>query len=153
MALKNNFYEEIFKNERKWIEMIDRNLLNPIFCNFELKPFYVKKREEIKSEYEITGNHILEELIYIIDGIIEALDECQFTYENSRFVDIRKLLPLFVTSQMNNNTTKKDSKKTLEELRKKKEFLMNEIRSYKKEQKEAEDYLYDDFPEEHNKVA
>ena len=47
MALKNNFYEEIFLKEQEWISMINNNLLNSIYCSLVLKPFYVQKRDEL----------------------------------------------------------------------------------------------------------
>ena len=39
MALKNNFYDEIFEEEKKWIDLINSNLLNSIYFKHELKPY------------------------------------------------------------------------------------------------------------------
>jgi len=153
MALKNDFYEEIFINEKKWIEMIDKNLLNNIFCNLELRPFYLKKKDEIKKEYELNNNPILGQILSIIDNIINKLDEFEIQYKNLRYVNIKELLPLFLTSQMNNNSKKEEKKEVIEDLKNEKKLLEEEIINYNRKEKELEDYVYDDFPLDHKKIS
>lgn len=151
MALKNNFYNEIFANEQKWIELINKNLLNSIYCNLALKPFYLKKRKEIEAEFEATNNQMLKQILSVIDSIINKIEEFNEQYENSKFVDIKTLLPLFLSNQMSNSNQNENESIGL--LRKKKQILEDKIRSYINEKTSNEnDYLYEDFPDEHRKV-
>ena len=62
MALGENFYNEIFEREQKWIESINSNLLNSVYCNLVLKPFYIEKRKELKEEYNKTNNEIIKQI-------------------------------------------------------------------------------------------
>lgn len=151
MALKVNFYNEIFENEQKWIELINKNLLNSIYCKLALKPFYIKKRNEIAEEYKTTDNQILRQILSTIDNIIIKIDEFNDKYESSEIVDIKELLPLFLTNQMNNDNQKENE--SIELLKKKRQILEDEIRSYINDKPIVDnDYLYDDFPEENRKV-
>lgn len=108
MALKNSFYSEIFTNEQRWIDMIDHNLLNSIYCNFALKPFYLEKRAELENEYRITNNEILRQIILIIDKILIQISLFDVQYKNLEYVDIRLLRPLFLVNQMNNVSQKRN---------------------------------------------
>ena len=73
MALKNDFYTEIFNNEKRWVELINRNLLNSIYCNLVLKPFYLQKKSELELEYNLTKNRIIGQIILIIENIINQI--------------------------------------------------------------------------------
>ena len=152
MALKSDFYEEIFTNEKKWIEMINKNLLNNIYCNLELKPFYTQKREDIRKEYESTNNPILGQILTIMNGIVNRLEEFEYQYKALRYVDVKTILPLFLTSQMNNNSDRKVKEDKIEDLREEKKYLEKEIQNYKRSSKEIEDYVYDEFPIDHKKI-
>ena len=65
MALAKNFYKEIFEQEQKWTDLINLNLLNSVYCNLTLKPFYIQKRMELKEEYAKTNNEIIKQIILI----------------------------------------------------------------------------------------
>lgn len=106
MALKDNFYNEIFEKEQKWIELINLNLLNSIYCNLTLKPFYLDKKSELEREYNKVNNEIMRQIISIINNIINKIDIYNMQYKNNEFVDIKSLIPLFLMTQMNNVVSK-----------------------------------------------
>ena len=43
MALRQDFYTEIFEQEKKWIELINSKLLNSIYCKYMWQLFYLEK--------------------------------------------------------------------------------------------------------------
>ena len=147
MALKSNFYNEIFTNEEKWIELINKNLLNSIYCNLALRPFYVQKRNDVEIEYKVTNNQILGQILLIIDDIVAQIDYFNEQYKNSKYVDIKSLLPLFLTNQMN-NIGQKDSKDKLEMLKQQKQALEKEILKYSN----FDGYMYDEFDDDYKKA-
>ena len=102
MALRNGFYTEIFNNEKIWIDLIENNLLNTIYCNLVLKPFYEEKKKELEQEYNLTGNKIIEQIILIIENIINQIDLFKSQYDKGDKVNMHFILPLFLTNQMNN---------------------------------------------------
>lgn len=108
MALKKNFYNEIFEQEQKWIEFIDNNLLNSIYCDLSLKPFYTKKRNELEIEYKSNRNIILGQVLILIDNIINQIDLLNEEYKKLNSVDIKTLMPLFLINQMNNISQKEE---------------------------------------------
>ena len=151
MALKISFYNEILENEKKWIELINKNLLNSIYCNLALKPFYIEKRNQIENEYNTTNNQMLRQILSVIDAIILKIEGFNDQYKSSKVVNIKELLPLFLSNQLSNDNQKENE--SIELLRKKKQILEDEIRSYVEEKSPVDsDYLYDDFPEEARKV-
>lgn len=103
MALKVNFYGEIFSQEQKWIELINAGLLNSIYCNLTLKPFYEKKREELERLFGSADNKILQQILNIIDAILAKLNDFDVRYRNMESADIKELIPLFLVSKMGNN--------------------------------------------------
>lgn len=103
MALKVNFYGEIFSQEQKWIELINAGLLNSIYCNLTLKPFYEKKQKEIEKLFGIADNKILEQIHNIIGSILAKLNDFDVKYRNMETADIKELIPLFLVSKMGNN--------------------------------------------------
>ena len=102
MALKNNFYNEIFSKEKKWIELINSGLMNPIYCNLELRSFYLEKKHEIEEEYKVTNNQMLSQVLIVIQDIIKNIDLIVNEYNNNGTYDTKILLPIFLTNQMNN---------------------------------------------------
>ena len=153
MALKNNFYNEIISKEEKWEELVNRNLLTSIYCKFELKPFYSKKKEELESELQSSNNPILGSMLSAIDDIIDKLDVFISQYEKSETIDFKTLLPLLLNNQMNNN---KESKKSeIDILKQKRTELENIVAKYNRLRSNGNyDYVFDDFYEDdHKKVA
>ncbi len=140
MALKYDFYTEITENERKWISLINHDLLNVVYCNLVLKPFYLKKEKELESEYEITKSSIMGQILSTLRKIINKIDMFYVDYKNSKQSDIKSLLPLFLSSQMN-NISKGETIDNTDRLEIRKQILENEIRSY---DKPDDSYLYDD---------
>lgn len=153
MALDKNFYNEIFECEQKWSELIKSNLLNSVYCNLTLKPFYVEKRKELKEEYNQTKNEIIKQIILIINDIINEIDLFNYEYVNYKKPNISSLLSLFLITKMNNDTQKdnhdiENKHEVINELQKEKQNLRDQMNSYNRNTKELEDYVYDDFPEE-----
>ncbi len=151
MALKDNFYNEITENEKKWIELIKDNLLNVVYCNLELKPFYIEKKKELEEEYIKTGNVIIGDTLGIIKSIVDKLEEFNNFYKESKFIDFKSLLPLFLTNQMNNSLQSQNTS-DVNRLDIRRQIIEDEIRKYSAQKNFQDDYLYDDFPEEHKKV-
>lgn len=113
MALKSDFYNEIFKKEQMWIDLINEELLNSIYCNLTLKPFYMQKKQELEQEYNATNNPIIGEIIPIIDNILQKISLFNEQYRSSKQVNINEMLPLFLTSQMNNTAEKTEENVTI----------------------------------------
>ena len=133
--------KDIFEKEEKWIELINKNLLNVIYCNLELKPFYKKKKIDIENEYKITKNSILEQVSSVIDEILLKFDLLDDQYRKSEFTDMKSLLPLFLINQMNNSNQDKDSMMKLIE---QKESLEKEIEIIKEQKAKEEKYFYEE---------
>ena len=153
MALKIDFYNEIFEKEQKWIELINSKLLNSIYCNLTLKPFYTEKKNQLEFENNLNDNTIISEMLILVTNIINQIDILNTQYKNNKSVDIESLLPLFLTTQMSNASKieKKVSRnEEINRLQLEKQILENEIRNYGKKNDDIEDYVYDDFPNEEN---
>lgn len=153
MALEKNFYNEIFEREQKWSELINSNLLNSVYCNLTLKPFYVEKRKELKEEYDQTKNEIIKQIILIINDIINEIDLFNYQYVNYKKPNISSLLSLFLITKMNNVKQKENKaierkSENIDKLKNEKQILQDQINNYNRDIKEIEDYVYDDFPEE-----
>lgn len=149
MALKKDFYNEIFEQEQTWIELINSKLLNSIYCNLALKPFYIEKKNQLEIEYKLNKNVIIGQILNLIYNIIDQIDLLNSQYKNNMKVDIESLLPLFLITQMSN--TFKEEKKVsrdikINKLQREKQILENEIGNYSEDFDNMEDYLYDDFP-------
>lgn len=154
MGLKKDFYIQIFEEEQKWIELINSKLLNSVYCKYTLQPFYLNKRAELEQEYNLTKNEIIKNIINIIDSLLEQISVIHENFSLGHSIDIKTLLPLFLTTQMNSalQTEEKIDKndQDIYRLNIKKQLLENEIRYF--EQKEIDDYVYDEFPEEIKKI-
>ena len=129
MDLKEDLYTQIRAKEEKWIRQINENLMTPIYCEYELKPFYLEKRSQLQNN----NNELLSKIKAIIDSIILELDNIYNEYRSSMDVDFKTLSNLFLTSQMNNKISNKESKQ-----------IQNDYEN---------DYLYDDFPEDYKKMG
>lgn len=150
MALKRNFYAEIFEREEKWIELINKNLLNSIYCTLTLKPFYIEKREVLNKEYESTNNEILGQVLSSIDQILNKIEYFNNQYIKFQNIPISDLLPLFLINKMNNSSKKEDITLNDEKLNKlniKKAILNEKLYKYRMmNSNHLQDYVYDDFP-------
>jgi len=151
MALKNEFYSEIFINEQKWIELINSKLLNSVYLKHTLHPFYLEQKRSIKQEYFLTKNEY-DRFIYIIDSIIEHIELLYEQFNVGQIVDINSLIPFFLTSQINNTHRMTERTAQINELQIRKQLLQNEIRNFDRTVVNDDDYVYDDFPEEIKKV-
>ena len=144
MALKNDFYTEIFNNEKRWVELINRNLLNSIYCNLVLKPFYLQKKSELELEYNLTKNRIIGQIILIIENIINQIDLFNSEYNKAGTPNMNFMLPLFLTNQMNNANNLENS------------IFSTQGKVFNKPltvvKSDTEEYLYEDFPEEVRRI-
>lgn len=147
MALNNEFYKEIFDNEIKWSNKINKNLFNITYCKLELKPFYIEKKEKLEYEQSLTDNEFLKPFINSINKIIDKINYFEELSLKNKNPDLKELIPLFLSNQMNNNIQENDNINfNLIKLQARRELLED-----KKEQlinskiTEEDDYLYDDF--------
>lgn len=156
MALRQDFYTEIFEQEKKWIELINSKLLNSVYCKYILQPFYLDKKKELEQEYFLTQNDIIGNIIGIIDSIIGQTEVFNEQFISGEKVDINLLIPLFLTTKMTNTSKKEEEKSNISqeinELQIKKQLLENQIRYFDKNVTPDNEYVYDDFPEEKEKV-
>ena len=123
MALRNEFYQEIEDNEKYWKELNNRKLLNPIYLNIELKPFYENKKQELEEELKNSNNPLLFNILNIINNILSKIEDIDNSYRSGKEFNISDLVTQFLQSQMNNeNKIEKkpaiDRKKYLEDLKK-----------------------------------
>ncbi len=100
MALNNNFYNDIFSKEEIWKNQIKHGLLNSIYCDYDLKPFYLEKRSELESENDVSNNIMLGEILRIINQILVKIEEFHIQYKLGKSPNMDELLPIFLTSQM-----------------------------------------------------
>lgn len=151
MALKKDFYIEIFEKEQKWIELINTKLLNAIYCKFSLQPFYIAKKKELEQEYILTHNEIMGNVIGTLNLIISQLEVLYEQFRTGNTVDMSSLMPLFLITKMS-NSYKVENTNEMSQLQIKKQMLEQEIRNVQQGNFTEEDYVYDDFPEEVRKV-
>lgn len=145
MALKNDFYDEIYREEKNWIEMLDAKLLNVYYLS-ELKKFYYERQIIVSYEYNLTLNPVMKSIWMVLDNIVQKLEFIESEYKKGKRVDIYELKNYFLINRLNNNIDippelRKESKKNIYELR-------NKII-----QQNSEDYMDDDFYYENQKVA
>ena len=152
MALRQDFYTEIFEQEKKWIELINSKLLNSIYCKYMLQPFYLEKKRDLEQEYFVTQNEIIGKIIGIVNSIIEQIELFNTQFKAGERIDISTLLPLFLTTQMSNSPKKEENNNQIRQeingLQIKKQLLESQIKYFDKGTSTDEDYVYDDFPEE-----
>ena len=151
MALKLDFYNEIFIEEQKWIELINQKLLNNIYCKLSLKPFYLEKKSVLEEEYKLTNNKIIGQFIPVIDKIISEID--LLNEQNNNYENLNSLIPLFLVNQMNNTVQNENNKidmisDEISKLHIKKQVLESLIGNYNRDKSQEPEYIYDDFPEE-----
>ena len=167
MALKKDFYIELFEKEENWIKMINNpkgNLLTSTYCKFELKPFYLEKIKELENEQKQGNNQIIQSLYFGICDILNKLNEFIEKFEESKRIDFKELLPLFCINIMRNEKfTIREEKNDINLLEpaindlKKEELgeLRNKVVKYmkkgKKESNPDYDYVFDTFYDEEPK--
>lgn len=156
MALKKDFYTEIFEQEQKWIELINSKLLNSVYCKYSLQPFYLEKKRDLEQEYLLTKNEIIANIIEVINSIVEQIELFNEQFNSGHTVDVNSLLPLFLTTKMSNTSKKEENNsevsQEITELQIRKQILENKIKNYDRNTFINDDYVYDDFPEEVRRV-
>ena len=148
MALKLDFYQEIFEREQTWISSLESDLLNPYYLP-EIKRFYSQKLEIINYELKSTGNDLIRSVCLVLKKIIKKIDYFIDEDRNENLINFMELNDLFLTNRITNNLSYvsninlseiSSNKKNLYELRKQ---VINS---------DSEDYLDDDFYYEDRKV-
>ena len=157
MALKQDFYSDIFLKEEYWTEIAKENLLNIYYLD-NLKEFYLDKKNELEKELELSNNTLIKSFLNMIQNIISQIDIVTDDYKSGKNININSVIKLFLSNQMNNNFnyTNVDEQSessnipalqakiaVLQALRKDLESTKNKV---------DDDYLYDDFPD-NQKVA
>ena len=145
MALKENFYEEIYEEERNWSDMIDMNLLN-VYYLVELKKFYYDRQVRLNYEYELTFNPIIKSMLYLLNNVLIKIDYIINEDKLNNPINIKELKNYFLINQLNNNISyvayeEIPIDKGIYNLRQK---CVNE---------DLDDYIDDDFYYENQKVA
>lgn len=147
MALKNDFYDEIYKEEINWIEMLDSKLLN-VYYLLELRKFYYERQVIVSYEYNLTLNPIMKSIWTVLNNMVEKLDNIESDYKMGKRINLNELKNYFLVNMLSNNIEiplelrqNNENKNKLYELRNK---VVNEG---------LEDYTDDDFYYEQQKVA
>lgn len=139
MNINNNIYNEMFDKEKKWIEQINSGLLNSIYCNLELKPFYL----EIEGQLNTNSTEITKPIIEAIKEIIQKIDEFNDLYSKGYKTDMKELIPLFLTNKMNKKEKKSSTSAKIEVLKSFKDMYISSIKN--------SDDIYGELPEEKTK--
>lgn len=110
MALRDNFYDEIFKREKDWTFMAKNNLLNIYYLNGQngIKSFYVNVRNELSKIPNPTP--IITNILNMVNNIIIEIENINDNYNNSGYTDMGELVNLFIYNQMYNSEPIKQKK-------------------------------------------
>ena len=95
MALKSNFYDEIFKEEKNWIEMLDSNLLN-VYYLVELRNFYYERQIIVGREYNLSLNPVMKSIWVVLNNMVEKLDRIEADYKIGKRININELKNYFL---------------------------------------------------------
>lgn len=157
MALKENFYTEIFEKEKYWLQLANNKLLNIYYINGKngIRDFYFNAKGELEQEYQQNGNQIIKGILDSINKIIEKIDFITLEHTKGKDIDSNSIVNLFLSNQMNNNLTSNKNTDKISHLKSQIDLLKNMKYSTEilNESKNIDDdYLYDDFPEESKKI-
>ena len=142
MALKQDFYGEIFKNEEYWPELANEKLLN-VYYLAKLKDFYISKKEDLERESKSSNNTIILNFLQIINSIINQIDLVTNEYRQGKNIDINSITKLFLSNQMKNSNIENDT--DMIRLQVQREVLKNLRESFTPSDEPLDnDYLYDE---------
>ena len=141
MYLSDDFCKQIFENERKWIDLASRKLLNIYYLNGKdsMKDFYTSKKKEL--EKNSSNSKMAKKLVGMIDDVLNKIEAITESYRNGNEININELVNLFLIyklSEVNDTNTsnlKNIETKALEKL---------EGNSILPKEEYEDDYLYDD---------
>lgn len=144
MALKQNFCEEIYEEERNWCELIDGGLLNVYYLPV-LRQFYNAIQLRLNYEYELTLNPLIRTISKLLNNVIAKIDRMIQEDQNGISINIKDLKKYFLINQLSSITNSIKSP-ILDN---------NELYSLRKknDSSDVEDYIDDDFYYEKPKVA
>lgn len=144
MNLNDNFCKEIFKREKEWIDLSNRNLLNIYYINGKngLKEFYSMKKSELQNNYS-ANSKVVKEILDLINDIINKIDSITKEYREGKKVDLDSLINLFLLYKLND--CKNNNSSNLGELQSKALDKLGGNFILEKEEYDEDDYLYDDL--------
>lgn len=146
MALNEDLCNEVYNQEKIWINQINNNLINPLYCDYVLKSFYLTARKKMKESLDKDNN--LSKSIEYINKILEKIEEFANEYRNGNETNITSLIPFLLINQINNN---KDNIQGFSEFDKL--SIKSQVQRYlsKDPIDKIPDYVYDDFPLDNQK--
>ena len=146
MALKFDFYKEIFEKEKIWLTNLGFGLLNVYYLP-ELLDFYFLKQKTLTEEAEQTDNSLLTSLSSAMGSMIIKLNEFINLDYAGKEIDLKELNNYFITNILCNNLV--ETKTYDKEENKLDEIVTHKSDLYELRQKltdlNNEDYIDDDF--------
>lgn len=142
MNLNDDFCKEIFKREKEWINLANKNLLNVYYINGRngLREFYESKKIELQENYSATSK-LVKTMTDMINNILLKIDFVTNEHKDGKRIDMKCITDLFLLYQLNDN--KEDNRYNLVELQAKALEKLEGNFILPREEYD-DDYLYDD---------
>lgn len=142
MNLNDDFCKEIFKREKEWINLANKNLLNIYYMNGRngLREFYESKKLELQENYS-SNSKLVKTITGMINNILLKIDYVTNEHKDGKRVDVKCITDLFLLYQLNDN--KEDNRYNLVELQAKALEKLEGNFILPREEYD-DDYLYDD---------
>jgi len=142
MNLNDDFCKEIFKREKEWINLANKNLLNVYYINGRngLREFYESKKVELQENYSATSK-LVKTITDMINNILLKIDFVTNEHKDGKRIDMKCITDLFLLYQLNDN--KEDNRYNLVELQAKALEKLEGNFILPREEYD-DDYLYDD---------
>jgi len=142
MNLNDDFCKEIFKREKEWINLANKNLLNVYYINGRngLREFYESKKVELQENYSATSK-LVKTITGMINNILLKIDYVTNEHKDGKRIDMKCITDLFLLYQLNDN--KEDNRYNLVELQAKALEKLEGNFILPREEYD-DDYLYDD---------
>lgn len=104
MAIRNNFYDEIFEKEKYWTELSEKGLLNIYYINSDdgILNFYNKVLSELLESKKQKENELLNEIVKSVLTIITKINIITAEFQEGKQISINELPNLFLINKMNN---------------------------------------------------
>ena len=104
MNLNDDFCKEIFKREKEWINLANKNLLNVYYINGRngLREFYESKKIELQENYSATSK-LVKTITDMINNILLKIDVVTNEHKDGKRIDMKCITDLFLLYQLNDN--------------------------------------------------
>ena len=108
MYLSDDFCKQIFENEKKWIDLASRKLLNIYYLNGKdgMKDFYTSKKKEL--EKNSSNSKMAKKLVGMLDDVLNKIESITESYKSGNEININELVNLFLIyklSEVNDTNT------------------------------------------------